>query len=72
MNVTVIVISLLGHIYPKRGSILNILSWKRKRSSSIAFLMVLYLRAKASSALFFFLSANSFGSFSYYDEESFS
>jgi hypothetical protein len=70
MNVTVMVISLLGQISPTKGSILKILSWNRKRSSSIALRIVLYFLARASYARFFFLSASYRGSFSSYDEES--
>ena len=72
MKVTVMVISLLGQISPTRGYILKMLSWNKKRSSSIAFRMVLYFLARASSALFFLRYANSLGSFSSYDEESLS
>lgn len=70
MKVTVIVISLFGHIYPFKGSILNMLSWNKNKSSWIAFRIVLYFLVYASSALFLLLSKNYLGSTSYSDEES--
>lgn len=66
-----IVISLLGQISPTKGSILKMLSWNKNKSSSIAFLIVLYFRLKASSALFLLLSKYYLGSISSYDDESF-